>query len=407
MKYEYEAVDAAGGVVAGRRDALTRDALLRELIANGLTPTKVSVVDPNLASPQASSAFSFNASAIKQTDQILVLRELATLLRAGITLVDAIESLASARHGSNMGEALSAALRSLQSGSTFVVALGVSGIQFPAFVTQLASTGEATGKLSAALWDACEQLEYDERIRNELWNALTYPLILIVVGAAAVLGIFIGVVPRFANFVKANRATEVPDISIFVVKTGLFLQNHIWILIALILLFAVVFVASVRTPTSRARWVNRISDLPLVGDWLMQAELGKWAAVLAAMLGNRVPIITALELSAEGLVLARLKDRLRLVTRDVRAGTSLADAAMRYQLVGATGINLIRVGERSGELAATVRTMGELSMEAGRSRMKRFLVLVEPMAIVIIGIVIAVVMGAIMAAITGFSSGRG
>jgi general secretion pathway protein F len=143
-----------------------------------------------------------------------------------------------------------------------------------------------------------------------------------------------------------------------------------------------------------------------LGEWLTEAETGRWATTLGALLANRVPIIAALELSAGGLRFARMREKVNFVIRDVRGGATLADAAAKYGLVGATGVNLIRVGEKSGELAQTIGTLGELSMEAGRNRMKRFLTLVEPLAILIIGAIIAVIMIAIMMAITGLSSGR-
>jgi general secretion pathway protein F len=167
-----------------------------------------------------------------------------------------------------------------------------------------------------------------------------------------------------------------------------------------------VFYLSIRDAAGRTQWLTRLSTLPLVGEWLTEAEIGRWATTLGALLANRVPILSALELSAGGLRFAKMRERVNLVIRDVRGGSTLADAAARYRLVGATGVNLIRVGEKSGELPQTVATLGELSMEAGRNRMRRFLVLIEPLAILTIGGVIGFIMVAIMMAITGLSAGR-
>ena len=146
--------------------------------------------------------------------------------------------------------------------------------------------------------------------------------------------------------------------------------------------------------------------MPLVGEWLTEAEIGRWATTLGALLGNRVPILAALELSAGGLRFPKMRERVNFVIRDVRGGATLAESAAKYGLVGATGVNLIRVGEKSGELPQTVATLGELSMEAGRNRMKRFLLLIEPLAILTIGAIIAVIMIAIMMAITGLNPSR-
>jgi general secretion pathway protein F len=143
-----------------------------------------------------------------------------------------------------------------------------------------------------------------------------------------------------------------------------------------------------------------------LGEWLIEAETGRWATTLATLLGNRVPILSALELSAQGLRFPAMRRKLQFISRDVRGGATLADTAAKYGLVNATGVNLIRVGEKSGELPQMVATLGELHSEAGRNRMKRFLLLLEPIAILFIGAVIGVIMVSIMLAITSFSAAR-
>jgi general secretion pathway protein F len=407
--FQFEAVDARGATVEGQIEAMSPQEALQKLAERALTPTKledqsgVSAENP----PNAPSVLGFSKStSVKTGEQILIIRELSTLLRAGITLVDAVDSLALSRVNSPAGAGLRRAHRSLNAGTPFVKALEETKIDFPQYVFQLAATGEMTGKLSVALADAAKQMEYDDRVRQEMKNSLTYPIILIVAGIAAVLLIFLVVVPKFANLVKGSRAADIPEVSLAVIRFGVFLQsNWLWLLL-LAIAGAGLLYSTLRDEAGRTRWLTRLSTLPLVGEWLREAEIGRWATTLGALLANRVPILSALELSAGGLRFAKMRERVGLVIRDVRGGSTLADAAQRYSLVGPTGVNLIRVGEKSGELPQTVATLGELSMEAGRNRMKRFLVLIEPIAILTIGGVIAFIMVAIMLAITGLSSGR-
>jgi general secretion pathway protein F len=407
--FRYEAIDTRGGTVEGQVDAESSQEALQKLSEQVLTPTKLE--DQSGASAEsaakAPSMLGFIKSAqVKVGEQILIIRELSTLLRAGITLVDAVDSLALSRVDTPAGQGLRRAHRSLNAGTPFVKALEETKIEFPQYVFQLAATGEMTGKLSSALADGAKQMEYDDRIQQEMKNSLTYPIILIVAGVAAVLLIFLVVVPKFANLVKGSRAADIPEISLSVIKFGVFLQaNWLWLFL-LALAGAGVFYLSIRDAAGRTQWLTRLSTLPLVGEWLTEAEIGRWATTLGALLANRVPILSALELSAGGLRFAKMRERVNLVIRDVRGGSTLADAAARYRLVGATGVNLIRVGEKSGELPQTVATLGELSMEAGRNRMRRFLVLIEPLAILTIGGVIGFIMVAIMMAITGLSAGR-
>ena len=127
------------------------------------------------------------------------------------------------------------------------------------------------------------------------------------------------------------------------------------------------------------------------------------ASMLGALLENRVPIITAMELALGGVKISTLRNSLQQVLREVRGGTRFADALASNRAMGATGINLVRVGERSGELAPMLRALATLYENAGRDRMKRFLLLLEPIAILLIGSVIGLIMVAIMLAVTSMN----
>ena len=395
-EFRYEAVNAEGGPVQGKIMATDEQDALSQLRFQSLTPIALSAASTPTTGRRRQR--------ITQNDKIMVIRELATLLKAGIPLTDAVQSLAQARDGTTMGDSLARTARALNAGQPFVTALAEAKISFPTYVNQLAATGEMTGKLAPALADAARQMEYDDKVNQELKNSLIYPVILVLAGVSAVLLIFFFVVPRFANLIKGNRAADIPEISMWVINAGLFFRaNWVWFL-AVAIIAGMAFYVSVREEAGRTRWLARLSKLPLIGIWLTEAETGRWATTLGTLLGNRVPILSALELSAEGLRFPDMKRNVQMVVRDVRGGATLADTVAKYGVVNATGVNLIRVGEKSGELPQMVATLGELHSESGRNRMKRFLLMLEPIAILSIGGVIGVIMVAIMLAITSLNS---
>ena len=400
IEFRYEAVNAQGAPVQGNIMAADEQDALLQLRSQSLTPIALNAT----AAPHANR--SRRRQRITQNDKIMVIRELAVLLKAGIPLTDAVQSLAEAREGTTMGDSLARTARALNAGQPFVTALADANISFPMYVNQLSATGEMTGKLAPALADAAKQMEYDDKVNQELRNSLIYPVILVLAGVSAVLLIFFFVVPRFANLIKGSRATDIPEISLWVINSGLFFRAHwLWFLGAAIIA-GLVFYVSVREEAGRTRWLSRLSKLPFVGEWLTEAETGRWATTLGTLLGNRVPILSALELSAQGLRFPDMRRNVQFVVRDVRGGATLADTVAKYGVVNATGVNLIRVGEKSGELPQMVATLGELHSESGRNRMKRFLLMLEPIAILSIGAVIGVIMVAIMLAITSLNSGR-
>ena len=245
-------------------------------------------------------------------------------------------------------------------------------------------------------------MEYEDRMRQEMRNALTYPAILVASGIAATLLVFIVVVPKFANLLKGNSA-NIPLLSKWVIGAGMFVKtNLLWVglgVFGLVVGLAVAF----KNPAVRARAYELLVRVPILGQWIADTEMGRWASMLGALLENKVAIIVAMELAGGGVKVSALRNSLQQVTKDVRGGVRLADALATNQALGPTGINLIRVGERSGELAPMLRALASLYENAGRDRMKRFLLLLEPIAIILIGSVIGVIMLAIMLAVTSLN----
>ena len=126
--------------------------------------------------------------------------------------------------------------------------------------------------------------------------------------------------------------------------------------------------------------------------------------MLGTLLENRVPILKAMELAQDGMRLNALKHKLQQALREVRGGKKIAEALSGGQILNVTGLNLIRVGERSGELPKMLRTLAGLYETSGQQRLKRFLILLEPVAILTIGVVIGTIMVAVMLAITSLSN---
>src|SRR5208337_1280936 len=136
---------------------------------------------------------------------------------------------------------------------------------------------------------------------------------------------------------------------------GMFVnENLLWIALGAAAVIGAV-TAALRSRDLRARIYAGASRTPLVGSWIIETEIGRWSAMLATLLENRVPIVKALELAQDGVGLGAVRDRLQLALKEIRAGRKLADALAANHTVSEIGINLVRVGERSGELPAMLR----------------------------------------------------
>ncbi len=397
MEFRYQAVNPQGQTVSGIIGAGGEREAARLLRQQELTPVEIGPVG------QPTETSRTRARKAGQKEKAIVIGELAILLQAGVPLAEAVESIGQTHTDSAIGETFSHVHGKLRGGESFSQALQSAPLEWPDYLFQLVAAGEHTGKLAQTLQSAATQMEYEQRINSEMRNALIYPSILVFSGIAATLLIFIVVVPKFASILKSSRA-QIPDISVWVLTAGLFVkENLLWV--GLGAAAAVLTIVSlVSNSAMRSKMLQALSRVPVLGRWLVETEIGRWASMLSTLLENRVPILKAMELTQNGMRLTAVKHKLQQALREVRGGKKMAVALAEVQMLNVTGLNLIRVGERSGELANMLRTLATLYENAGRERLKRLLILLEPLAILIIGAVIGTIMIAVMLAITSLSN---
>jgi general secretion pathway protein F len=342
------------------------------------------------------------ASGVKVTPEAVaaLVGELATLLEAGVPLAEAVETLSRA-HGDD--HPLARILLAIRGGGAFSVAMADSGLRLPDFVLQLVRAGEATGHLAEALRAASAHVEAELQFSREARNALMYPMVLVGSGILATLVMFVFVVPRFASILDNPRA-ELPMMSRWVLGAGLWLTQHQLIVgVVLAGLVTLSVWAAQRGDVRAAAW-ELAAKLPVLGQWTWHAEIGRWASLFAVLLQSRVPLLTALGQANETFRRQRLRSQSALVLADVRGGKSLSQALTDHAVLDGAGLNLIKVGERAGSLPQTVGSLAKIHVEHSQHRLKRFLVLLEPIAILLISLLLGGIMISVMLAITSLTN---
>nr|WP_316640635.1 type II secretion system F family protein [uncultured Roseateles sp.] len=399
--FKYRAQDAAGRVVSGQIEARDEAQAARELLRQGLTPLELN--SPTLTVDAAATP-ALQRRTISVADKVVALRELATLLKAGVALDEALESLATGHASNAMGASMGRALKAVRAGQSLYEAVLASGLGLPEHLQTLIKVGEASGQLSSALSDAAEQLEHSRRLAQELRNALIYPTVLVTAGLAAVLIIFIGVIPRFAPLLKNSRA-NVPEFSMWVIETAVFMKaNLLWLSLAALALGMTLVVVFSRASIRQAL-MDRLAMAPVLGPWLRDAEVGRWATLMGTMLRNRVPLLEALRLSRGAAGLREFGVLIASAARELEHGRTLYDCLRHSPWIPPARLNLIKVGERSGTLDAMLSSLGSMQTESARERQKQAMALIEPVAILLIGAVIGVLMVSVMMAITSMNAG--
>lgn len=391
MQFRYQAIDKSGHAVSGVVDGRSEREASRQLAQQGLTTLSLA--------EQGEQGVRRRRGKASSRELQLVLQEFTTLLEAGVSLVTALSSLAKSSHHPQITGVFSGMEKAVRRGDSFSAAFREAKLPVPEYFLQLVEAGEATGRLAESMRGGVEQFEYDQRVASEMRSALVYPAVLVFSGIAAVSIIFLWVVPRFGNLLT-QHGENMPALSRFTIGAGVWFSAH-WYLVALA---AVAAGLGLRALLSRRELTDRLAEraagLPVLGEWLVEAEVGRWASTLSALLTGRVELIRALGLAAGSVRLAFLRSRLSQVAASVKGGSTLSAALREHRALNPTGYDLVAVGEASGELPKLLAALARLYETTGRDRMKRLLQLIEPLAIILIGIVIGTIVTAIILAIT-------
>jgi len=392
MRFRYEAQDSAGNQVTGETEAPGEREAARQLAGQGFTvfSLRERAVGRRLLRQRARAS---------TRELQLVLQEFATLLGAGVPLASALASLAKSSHHPALTRAFAEMERAVRRGESFSAALRESSLPIPDYFHQLVHAGEATGRLAESLRAGVEQFEYDQRVASEFRSALIYPAVLVGSGIAAIAIIFLWVVPRFGGLLT-QHGDRMPSLSRWTITIGVWMSQHGWLLLLGVLVAAAGLRVFWKQQSVRDRLAERLANLPVLGEWLVEAEVGRWASTLAALLNGKVELIRALGLSAGSVKVAFLRHRLSGVAKSVKGGATLSAALREHRALNPTGYDLVAVGEASGELPKLLAALARLYESTGRDRMKRALQLIEPLAIIVIGVVVGTIVTAIILAIT-------
>jgi len=394
MKFHYRGIGNSGEETSGTLEAEAESEALRRLEAQGIAAYQIQADHARIG-----QRFKGRRSKPAQREIMVAIHELTTLIESDVPLAEAVGSLAGSSHHPQIQESFESISNRLKRGESFADALEASQLNLPWYFGQLSRSGQMTGNLGEALRRGVEQMEYDMEVASELRGALVYPSVLVFTGIAAILIVFMVVVPNFAGMIDEG-AEDVPWLARAVIGTGMWFNEHaLWVTLGgAAVLFGLISAFTQKAVQKRVlEWLSR---MPLIGPWLIEAETGRWASMLATLLGSRVELVQALGMAEQSVQLRRLRARLDQVTKATRGGDSLSQALRDHEAITLTGCDLVRVGEKTGKLPVMLGSLSKLYKTSSRERVKAVLQLIEPLCILVIGAVIGLIITGVILAIT-------
>lgn len=389
MQFSYKALDPNQALIAGNIDASDEREALRLIREKNLQVVEIA--------PQIEDKSGFRKK-LSQAEITVSLFELTTMLDSGVAIADALQSLQDSDAHPKLLRYYRTASERLQQGANLGSALTSEDVKLPPYFIQLIAAGEASGQLASAMRRGVEQMEYDLSVANDLRNALIYPAVLVLTGISAVGLIFVFVVPKFANMLDGKN--DLPLLAHMVLSTGMWLNENFLLVMAILAGVATFASVQLSKPSVRQAMLDKAASLPLFGRWLAESDISRWSSVMGAMLASRVELVRALDLARASVKNSRRSKALNAALTAVQAGTHLSKALQDNQILNATAYNLVRAGEKTGRLSEMLFAVAKIYENSSKNRMKRFLLLIEPLAIVLIGMAVGVIILGLIQAIT-------
>jgi len=313
-------------------------------------------------------------------------RQLATLLRAGIPLAQALQTLARTSDGGLRG-VFAGVRRDIEAGSTLEHALARHPSVFDALFRSLVAAGELGGLLDTVLERIASHRERGSWLRDKVRSALVYPLAVLTVAVLSVGVILVWVVPGFqALFDRAGAELPWPT-RVLILLSAVLLDHGIWILLALAMGGIALTGRLKRSPALQQRAEGWLLRLPLLGKVLADAAAARWCRTLAMLLAAGVPLDDALKTVARVGGQRRLTAATQNIRHDVAAGRPLAPGMARSGCFPVLAVQMVEVGEESGTLDTLLARAADTLEQRVEQAVARMTTLLEPAIMLVLGVV--------------------
>ena len=386
--FTYKARNPRGELLTGRLEGNSSDAVADELMRSGLTPVDVKAL---VGKVEAASLFgTYFEEKVSELDLMLFARQMASLLKAGVPILRALASLAESSAHPAFQKLLGDIREGLSAGRELSVCLRKHATIFPPFFINMVRVGEATGRLDEVFMRLFHHLEFEREMRDRVKSALRYPTFVVAALAIALGVINVFVIPAFAKVYKSSNA-DLP------LMTQILVGFSEWTLAWWPFLLAAIALAFLalrwwkRTPDGRYSWDRWLLKTPIAGKIVHKAALARFAKGLAMTYQSGVPIVQGLTNAAEVVDNAFIASRIEQMRNGVERGESLTRAATTTAVFTPVVLQMMAVGEETGELDRLLLEIGELQQREVQYEIRTLSEQVEPILIAGLGIIVLVV----------------
>jgi type II secretory pathway component PulF len=400
MLYAYKALNKEGGSMEGTIDAVTVDVAISSLQRRGFV---ISSIEPvNLKKPFLQRKFSI-FSGVKNKDIVILSRQMSILFEAQVSALRVFRLLSGEMENQLMREVLTQVADDLQAGSSISASLSKHPKVFSSFYVNMVKSGEESGKLDEIFIYLADYLDRTYEVTSKARGALIYPSFVMATFVAVMILMFTVVIPKIGAII-VESGQDIPLYTKVVMAISNFLVRYgIFVAIAAIISSFFLYRYS-QTPTGKISFSKFKLSIPYLGMLYKKLYLSRISDNMNTMLISGIPMMRSLEITADVVDNAVYSDLLKESLEAVKAGTAVSEALSRYEEIPGIMIQMIKVGEETGQLGNILKTMAKFYRREVTNAVDTMVDLIEPVMIVTLGVGVGILLASVLVPIYNLSA---
>lgn len=389
-EFHYRVIGPDGKEKKGSMEAKTADQVTMQLKAQ--KNIILSVEEANLMSRDINLSF---GNAVKARDFSIFCRQFVSIIRAGVSVINALEMMRDQTENKTLKNALKGVHEDVSKGESLAMAMKKRAKVFPSMLCNMVEAGEASGSLDVAFDRMAIQFEKEDKLKQSVKKAMIYPVVLVVVMIGVLFLMMVWVIPNFMGMF-AELDAEMPATTQLVINMSDFVIAKWW----LILLVAAAVFAAVKvyagTPNGKFVLGGLKLKIPVLGKLQMKSECARLGRTLCTLLSAGVPMIDALEITSRSMENVHYKKALADAKEQVMRGVPLSRPLKTCGLFPPMVIHMVAIGEETGNIESMLENVANYYEDDVQVATEQMMALMEPMIIVVMAVVVGFMIMAIL-----------
>lgn len=389
--YTYQGRNDRGELMSGVIEAPNTDGVVNWMKSSGISPIHIQLKNDPLKDQPSWLQTLQGAKKLDANDLLMFTRQMSTLMRAGVPMIQAVNGLKNNSKNVSMTKLLRSIHASLNKGSELSSAMEKAPDFFDEYYVNMVRVGESTGKLDEIFDRLYVQLDFDRRMHQKIKSVLRYPMFVLGAVVIAILIMTVYVIPVFSR-VYSNMNMTLPTLTLLLMATSTFITKY-WILLISVLMLSILGLRSyLASSMGRYAWDKFKLKIPIVGSVLTKATTARFCRSFGTAMKSGVPIVTALNLVARVVDNAYYRERIGMMRDAVSNGDSLIGSFMSAGIFSPAELQMIAVGEETGDVESMVAQLAALYQEEVEYEANQLAETLEPVLLLFMAVLVTILL---------------